>query len=189
MPTAGDLHYFAFGANMCSEVLVERRGVRPLSSEAAELRDHRLVFEEPGLWLVGEPAFASIRRVLGDTTWGVLHHLRRGDFARLDQFEGPEYELVKVSVCGRNSGAVEAFAYRTTKPVFGRPPSTRYLRLLCAGAREHDLPPEYIARLEAQRSVHFPVAPLMPHVARAYERVRDLIPWRFTRRRGFPRED
>jgi len=37
----------------------------------------------------------------------------------------------------------------STHNVAGRKPSPRYLGLLVEGAREHDLPPDYIRQLEA----------------------------------------
>lgn len=151
--------YFAFGANMNLRVLNARQ-VRPLSREAARLEGYRLVFGEPGIPLL-EPAFASIEPAPGDVVHGVLLNLARDDFARIDSTEGPGYEILNVEVVGRVHGAVTARAFKTRHPVSGRKPSLRYLNLMLRGAYEHELPAEYLHRLEAQPYYYVPGAALV----------------------------
>jgi hypothetical protein len=178
------LYYFAFGANMSSRVLGERRGVTAYSSEPATLLDHRLVFDHLGIPFL-EPAFASVVAAAGSVVHGVLYALDARGFAKLDRVEGPGYRLRSLMVEGAERGPVEARVYQTRQPRGSRRPSTRYLRLLCDGAREHGLPDSYIEALEAQPSVHVPgsaavigamikvgefMAPLFPRKRRTPER-------------------
>jgi hypothetical protein len=142
------LWYFAFGANMSSDVLSRRR-VRPLASEPARLDDHVLFFGERGIPFV-EPGFATIAAAPGKTVWGVLHHLRAGDLDVLRSYEGNTYSRRRVRVVGRNSGEVEAWVFSSRYPVRGLRPSTRYLDTLLSGAREHGLPEDYVTWLERQ---------------------------------------
>ncbi|WP_166805085.1 gamma-glutamylcyclotransferase family protein [Nitrosococcus wardiae] len=79
--------YFAYGANMLTDVLVRRRGVIPLSSEQARLDGYQLVFSQPGLPYI-EPCFASIQPIQTDSVYGVLHHLTAHAAAQIDRFEG-----------------------------------------------------------------------------------------------------
>lgn len=185
-PRGERVWYFAFGANMSSRALSMRR-VQPLRREAAALADYRLTFGERGLPLL-EPAFASIEAAPGEVVHGVLMELTGADFDRIDATEGRGYALVEVRVRGAVSGAIEALAFQTRAPVRGRRPSGRYLDLLCEGAREHGLPPAYIAWLAAQPSLRVPGTRLvsrvlMPLLAAAHRRLgsRGRRRWRPTR--------
>jgi hypothetical protein len=163
------LWYFAFGANMSSDVLTRRR-VRPLASEPARLDDHVLFFGERGIPLL-EPGFATIGTAPGETVWGVLHRLRAGDLDVLRSYEGNTYSRRRVSVVGRDSGEVEAWVFSSRHPVQGLRPSTRYLDTLLAGAREHGLPEDYVTRLERQPSVRVPfLSRRIPRTLEAIER-------------------
>ena len=148
--------YFAFGANMSRAILVDRRRITPERSEPARLDGYRLVFTEPGIPLV-EPAFASIEPAPGDHVHGVLHHLPDGAADSIDRFEGRTYDRIEVVVDTVESGRVGAWAYRSRRTVRCRRPSRRYLQLLIAGACEHGLPEEHIARLRHEPCVHVPV--------------------------------
>lgn len=139
-----------------SRAVLARRGVTPLSSEAGVLRGYRHRFSHEGLIPI-EPAFANIEASADDVTHGVLHLLAPDGLAHLDRIEGAEYLHVDVAVEGKTSGVVTARAYLNPHPTPGKIPSRRYLACLCTGAREHGLPAEYIAQLEAQPSLHWPI--------------------------------
>ncbi|MGH8628218.1 MAG: gamma-glutamylcyclotransferase family protein [Gammaproteobacteria bacterium] len=162
--------YFAYGANMGTEVLVRRRGVQPLRSEAARLEGYRLVFTQAGVPII-EPCFASIEAAPGEAVYGVLHHLAVDTAEHLDQFEGPTYERVAVSLEGSNNGLISAWTYRARHPIAGLVPSRRYLDLIIDGAREFALPEDYIRFLESQPITHVPiVSTLVTVFVRAIER-------------------
>lgn len=147
--------YFAFGANTCRDVLVRRRRITPLSSEPAELADHRLAFVQRGVPLI-EPAFASVVPEEGAKVHGVLHVLRDEDLRRLDRVESSGYARVSRQVLARDRGAIDAFLYVTRRPRFGLLPSRRYRDLLVRGAREHGLPEGWIRELERTPCAHVP---------------------------------
>lgn len=159
-------HYFAYGANMSSEVLQRRRGLRPISAEAARLEGWRLVFEQPGIRFI-EPVFASITAQAGCCVHGVLYRLPETQLARLNRTEGAGYELVDVAVRGDQSGLVEACTYLSKTPCGGRKPSRTYLKKLIRGAREHGLPSDYIERLRRVDTIHLPiVSTIADHLGR-----------------------
>lgn len=143
--------YFAYGANMSSQVLTGQRGLRPEKSEAAELRGYRLVFDLPGIPLV-EPAFASVIAEAGCVVPGVLHALSKEEVRRLDRFESPRYRRKKLAVVGRSLGEVEAEVYVNRRPRPGSLPSRRYLDLLVRGAEEHGLSEAHVAWLRSHPS-------------------------------------
>jgi hypothetical protein len=148
------VNYFAFGANM-SSVVLRRRGIVVLSREPARLRGHRLVFDLPGIpWV--EPAFASIVPDPEHDVYGVLYRLTPDQLDRVGNYEGSGYSVIEVEVEGERSGTRWCSTYQTKRPASGLRPSRRYLRVLCEGARENELPPSYLRELGAHPSVHVP---------------------------------
>jgi gamma-glutamylcyclotransferase len=147
--------YFAYGANMCPSVLA-RRGIEPLSSEAARLDDYKLVFDQACIPLI-EPCFASVDPAPGVCVHGVLYALSPSVADQLDDFEGPMYGVIDVQVTGSISGVVTARAYRTRKPTSGLIPSRKYLNLVIKGAEAASLPETYVAALREQPNLHIPL--------------------------------
>src|SRR5262245_7639216 len=120
-PDDGAVWYFAYGANTSCRVLTGRRGITPLSSEAATLADHKLAFGLPGVPLF-ERAFATVIESPGTSAEGVLHRLRAPDMARLDRFESGRYARLSRPVVGRTSGSVVAQVYVCRRPREGLVP-------------------------------------------------------------------
>ncbi len=158
-PDRSDLRwYFAYGANMSSQVLVERRGLHPLSGEAAAVRGYQLVFTTPGMW--PEPAFANIEPApdRDGVIHGVLYRVERAELRMLSAQEGPTYQWLEVEAHGSESGPVEALTYMSSRVSRGRLPSRRYLTLLRQGAAEWSLPAIYCDQVLGQQpSLHVPV--------------------------------
>ncbi|ADE16182.1 AIG2 family protein [Nitrosococcus halophilus Nc 4] len=164
--------YFAYGANMLTDVLVRRRGIIPLSSEQARLDGYQLVFNQPGLPYI-EPCFASIQPTRTDCVYGVLHHLTAHTATQIDRFEGRGYQRLMIKVEGAKSGWISAWAYQSSRPIEGRRPSRRYRDLLIAGAQEFNLPQEYIAYLKQIPYSDFPlISRLLPPLIEVIERTK-----------------
>jgi hypothetical protein len=176
--------YFAYGANMATDVIEGRRGLQVLESRAGRAIGWRVGFVERGLPLV-EPAFAGLvsdemiatrSDALDRTTteaWGVLHRVSESDLRRLDRFEGPGYLRRAVAVRDRGGHEVEAQAYTSPRPVAGRAPSRRYRDLLLHGAREHGLPESHLGWLSEHPTRYVPgLAETLELVVLAAERLR-----------------
>ena len=143
------LWYFAYGSNMSGAIFRGRRGIAPLACRPATLRDYQLVFTLPiG---PGERGVANVEPVSGATTWGVLYRLTLADCDRLDRTEGVPrvYQRHAVEVVAAGGERVSAFTYQSPYRTEGRKPSARYLGLLLDGCREHRLPADWVAYLEA----------------------------------------
>ncbi len=134
--------YFAYGSNLASRRLLRRvPGAR--ARGRARLAGFRVVADKPGrdgsakLNIVPDPA-ASV--------WGALWELSVADLARLDRHEGGyERALVRVDA---DAGALDATSYAS--PLRGASGLERgYKALVLEGAREHGLPPEWVAFLES----------------------------------------
>ncbi len=82
--------------------------------------------------------------------WGVVYGIPDADLKTLDTGEGSGYYRAKLPVHTTTGGTEDAWVYLASKPSNDRAlrPYTWYKRFLVEGAREHCLPPEYIAELE-----------------------------------------
>jgi cation transport regulator ChaC len=142
--------YFAYGSNMCRATFIERRGMQPLATRRARLDGYRLCFDLP----IG-PGERGVANLIADgdaSTWGVAYLLADEACAFLDRTEGLHrgfYKRLAVEIVADDGERLAAFAYQGDLRRPERKPSARYLGLLLAGAREQDLPAEYVAWLEA----------------------------------------
>jgi len=90
----------------------------------------------------------------GSHVWGVLYAIPDGDLHTLDEGEGG-YHRVRLSVRLTDNTNTDAWVYVASKPRNDPAlrPYTWYKRFLVEGAREHSLPPLYIADLELIEAV------------------------------------
>lgn len=135
--------YFAYGSNMLSERLCSRIP----SAQAigcARLEDWRLVFNKRS---VDGSAKANLVESPGDTTWGVLYEIEAQDLERLDKVEGG-YRRISVWAREPDGEMVEAVTYVSAELTDEQTAYDWYKDTVIAGAREHNLPQEYIAYLE-----------------------------------------
>jgi cation transport regulator ChaC len=141
--------YFAYGSNMSGAVLRGRRGLQPLAARPATLHGYRLVFTLPiG---PGERGCASVEPDAGASMCGVIYLLSASECEHLDRTEGVPrvYRRVPVEALTADGERLAAFTYQSMVRDERRKPSARYLGLLLDGCREHCLPAEWIAYLEA----------------------------------------
>ena len=142
--------YFAYGSNMQRHTFEGRRGMRPVQSRCARLDGWRLCFDLPvGS---GERGVANVVPHDTDQVCGVAYLISAAELERLDLSEGVDrgwYRRVEVVVTSLEVERIRAWTLASSFAATGRKPSARYLGLLLEGAREHGLPAEWIARLEA----------------------------------------
>lgn len=148
--------YFAYGSNMLTERLRARVGsARPIG--AARLPGMTLSFAKRGRDLSGKAMIAPV----SDTALplhGVLFEMDAAEIAVLDRFEGPGYARETLTVTAR--GVPVAAQVYVPMPDHLDPtliPFDWYLDLILAGARQHRLPPEWIAALGATARLPDPV--------------------------------
>jgi hypothetical protein len=83
----------------------------------------------------------------GDITWGVLYEIDHQSLDVLDEIE-TGYERVSVQVHKVENAAVTVVTYISDRLTNDPVPFEWYKELVLSGAREHDLPSEYLAYLE-----------------------------------------
>lgn len=142
------LWYFAYGSNLDPGTFLGRRRMQPLRSEVARLDDWKLCFDLPiG---PGERGVGNVRPESGSHVWGVAYELAGDEAQRLDRTEGVgrgAYQRVTVRVETPARQRIESFTYHAARGAPGRKPSRRYLGLLLAGAKHHELPALYVETL------------------------------------------
>ena len=130
---SGRVRYFAFGANLSSTVMRERR-IEPFSAEYFTLEGHALNFDHPSPWR--GCGYASAAPLAGGAVQGVLYTLSERDAARMDFYE-------VVPVLGRyrrtwvEQGGERLYYYQTMRPTAGLKPTSEYLGYILDGLASH----------------------------------------------------
>jgi gamma-glutamylcyclotransferase len=160
------ISYFAYGSNMQRATFVGRRGIAPATAEPARAAGWRLVLDKPPL-IPSSHGFANLVADRDGEVFGVLYALSDEDMAHVELTEGValgnyrrvEIEVVRLAAALRPTRALTLISDERDPQLR---PSTLYLARLIAGAEEHGLPAEWIARLRA-----IPTAPDSPAAAAA----------------------
>ena len=135
--------YFAYGSNMLKARLCSRIGsVKAIGR--AFLKDKKVLFNKRSVDGSGK---ANLVASLGDVTWGVLYEISVQDLDTLDKVESG-YDRISVQVWDLDGNIVEAVSYVSTNLTDDPVACKTYKELVVAGAREHNLPQDYIDYLE-----------------------------------------
>jgi cation transport regulator ChaC/SOS response regulatory protein OraA/RecX len=137
--------HFAYGSNMSTPRLEKRVGtVRKRG--IAKLDGFEIRFDKKSDDGSGKTNIAKMMD--GGTVWGVLFELTPEQMATLASREKGYATRDDLKVI-RDGVPVAATTFVAKKQTEGLKPTRTYLDYLIAGAREHQLPPEYIAKLQA----------------------------------------
>lgn len=135
--------YFAYGSNMSSQRFM-RRIESAKAIEIAYLKDRKVLFNKQGVDGSGK---ANLIDAPGEVTWGVLYEIENKDLIKLDRIEGG-YERTSVQVWRISGEEVSVVSYISKNLTDDPAAYDWYKDLLIKGAREHNLPQEYIDYLE-----------------------------------------
>ncbi|MCB1932628.1 MAG: gamma-glutamylcyclotransferase [Candidatus Accumulibacter sp.] len=143
---------FAYGSNMLLARIRERvPSARPLG--VAVLRGHRLFWHKAGR--DGSGKCDVVESNDADTAvFGVLYEIARAEKHFLDAAEGlgAGYDEKRVQL-ERETSLLAASLYQATDIEPSWRPYSWYKALVVAGAREHGLPPHYVASLEGVAAI------------------------------------
>ncbi len=106
---------------------------------------YALAFDKPGRDGTGK---ANVRPSPGSRVDGVVWEIAAESMIVLDGFE-PGYERARLGIQLAGRAPLTAWTYLYTRPPVIQAPSPEYVGHLLAGAREHALPNDLVARLEA----------------------------------------
>jgi gamma-glutamylcyclotransferase len=117
-------------------------GSRPAG--VAQLKQYGLRFDGVSQnW--SHAAAANIIPSPRETVWGALYEMNDQNLLDLDRFE-PNYQRAIVEVTSRKLGRVVATTYLRPAREPGTP-SPEYLATILRGAKENELPPEYVSKV------------------------------------------
>ncbi|BCR06897.1 hypothetical protein DESUT3_39660 [Desulfuromonas versatilis] len=139
--------YFAYGANMNTEILKERR----VSFEKVcrgKVRNLRLVFDKPG---EDGSGMANLQDHKGSVAEGVVYDVPEASLANLDVYQGVDRGHYRrhALVVQTSKGELECVVYRAAKFRTGLKPAPEYLQAIIRGAEEHKLSSEYLVFLKS----------------------------------------
>lgn len=146
------VNYFAYGSNMSSRRILSRVPSARVFMRA-RLIGYQLCFHKHSLVDGSAKCDAYLTGAAEDVVWGVLFSLDKSEKTQLDVIEGDGYVSTLVEVELADGGMLQAMTYRATMIKPELKPFDWYKRHVLEGAREHDLPSEYIAGIEAVKAV------------------------------------
>jgi hypothetical protein len=142
------LLYFAYGSNMSTRRLRHRvPSARPLGP--GSLAGHRLAWHKKGADGSGKCDIPTARA--GDVVYGVIYRIDAAHRLQLDRAEGLGwgYELKEVEVLLlERAEPVSAFTYYAVRTDSNYLPYAWYKDHVLIGAREHNLPADYVRLIE-----------------------------------------
>ena len=138
------VYYFAFGANLCADVLKQRR-IKVYEDFDFVLDNAALRFSQPGFYK--DHGYASADMAEGQVTYGKMYLILSSDAVRMDYFEGLPFLKVHDKVFHTANG-FEYFYYRAKSPRKGLKPTQEYLDYLVNAYRKMpDVPKAYLDSL------------------------------------------
>jgi len=159
--------YFGYGANMSPEGM-QSKGLTPIRSYRAVLKDYRLAFDLTVKHSACDPSFANVVPCEGKEVHGVAIIFDEKDMEKVSNWE-KGYDLVTLPVHAyEEDGAAKFFAsvFALTPAGAARhpeimeyreqAPSARYLNMLVTGAIKIKLHEAYIDKLRAIETAELP---------------------------------
>ncbi len=140
--------YFAYGSNMSTRRL-QRRVRDAVIIGTAEWAGQQPVFDTRSQDGSGK---ANLLPHSSLSSWGVLFELRDHHWETLDAFE-PGYSRLSCRVTRPDGVTIAAQTYLADIRSAAQQPHDWYLDHILVGAREHELPPDYIERLAMTETV------------------------------------
>ena len=147
------LLYFSYGSNMSTPRLSKRvPSAKHIS--IAQLQNHKLKFHKKSKYGSGK-CDIELTNNPNDIVFGVLFEMLESEKSKLDEIEGlgEGYKKKLVSIIDSNGKSVIAETYYATEIDSSLKPYHWYKEHVLRGAREHNLPTEYIEFIEAIESI------------------------------------
>jgi gamma-glutamylcyclotransferase (GGCT)/AIG2-like uncharacterized protein YtfP len=142
--------YFAYGSNLHLRQF-KRRCPTATQFRRARLPGYRLAFKRYSKARKG--GVADVVEDPDAEVWGALYHVDKAALDALDRFEEVPhaYRRDTVRVCDDDGVEHEAYIYFANK-TGDFAPSKQYLGLIVSGAKEHELPEDYVRALQEVRT-------------------------------------
>lgn len=147
----GELFTFSYGSNMKSSYL---RDYCPSARPAmlGQLPNYRIEFRRFSTDMNG--GISTIMEAPGELVRGILFAVQASDLEALDILEDIPLGLYRREtflVLGADGAWHPGDLYRVVRPEGPFMPAESYIDMMIEGAKEHGLPADYIAAIEARR--------------------------------------
>ncbi len=140
------IYYFAFGANLCPDVLEQRR-ITAFEAFDYVLDNAALRFSQPGFYQ--NHGYASADTADREVVYGKMYLILERDAVRMDYFEGVPFLDAHEKVFRQGDG-FSFYFYRTTRIFNDLKPTQEYLDYLITAYRQMpDVPDTYIDSIAA----------------------------------------
>lgn len=140
--------YLAFGSNLSKNILEKVRKVYPKSATPVVIPGYALTFDLAGI-PYAEPAFANIIPKQGAQLHGVVYEITRAELFAIFATEGGGAGYEQISVDWNGKPVFTLMCSRDRRECY---PSRRYVNILLDGAKQHQMPTEYVKRLQRIRT-------------------------------------
>lgn len=144
--------HFGYGSNMSEAYMKQYTpGLKYLMN--AQLPNFEIQFRKYSENMGG--GISSIIEKPGGMIYGVLYWIPKKEIEELDILEDVPLGIYKretFQVLGEDGDWYAADLYRVTEPKGPFEPAKQYLDLMIAGAIEHDINPEWLAKLKKMRA-------------------------------------
>lgn len=145
MSTTNNLIYFAYGSNLRKEQM-NKREVIIYESHKGFIKDYKLEFNKKS---IDGSSKANITKAIGEIVWGVCFELDAGGFENLRNHE-KGYKELEVTVYNENQEILFTAKTFVSNKTCDKLPTKEYLDRIITGAKQHELPKDYINTLEKQ---------------------------------------
>ncbi len=138
------MYYFAYGSNMNQEQM-KKRCPNSRFIKRAYLEGYRFVYD--GYSSTRKGAVANIIEKEGSLVWGALYEITQDELSELDKWEGypKAYDRYKILVKDDQGKEYKAWVYLRDPKEPGQP-SEEYRKRVYEGAKQCNLPDEYIKK-------------------------------------------
>lgn len=145
------VYYFAYGSNMSEDQMSHRiPAAKKICS--ANIKDYQLVFDVPATYREG--SVANIRSKPNSILWGVIWQIPAKYMSELDRIEDlTTYDRKLVEITVKIEESIQCYIYKGKNPVEGLLPEKDYLEIILQGAKQANLPEDYIKKLSQQKTL------------------------------------
>lgn len=145
MSVINTLIYFAYGSNLKKEQMDERN-VAIYKSHKGFIKDYKLEFNKQSK---DGSSKANITKLIGEIVWGVCFELDTNGFENLRKYE-KGYEELEVTVYNENQESLFTAKTFISSKICDKLPTKDYLGKIIEGAKQHEIPEDYISKIEKQ---------------------------------------
>jgi cation transport regulator ChaC len=132
--------YFAYGSNLSTGQINDR--IKYVHNQyKAKLSNYSFVYNKKS---TDGTSKANLEKIDGAVTWGLCYEIDRYQFDYLKKNYELGYDVIEVWVDSDSMGKIMAKTF-ISKSLTEAYPSSKYVDVIVTGARENQLPDDYIA--------------------------------------------